>query len=369
MRIFAAILVCGLLAAQQPASPPQPQPPAAPNQDQNAQQENPRFREEVQNVLAMVTVFDKSGGYVNNIRPEQFHLFDNEQEQNINVDISYTPISLAILIQASAHVEGLLPQVNKIGSLIQPLLIGDSGEASVIAYDAHIRVLQDFTSDPNKISTAIKQIHTGSESNRLVDAVMDGTRMLRSRPKERRRIMLLIGETRDLGSEGRAREALIGLQTANIVFYPVDMSRFITSLTAPPTPPRPDNRPPASVPLPSNVPATPGNVEQTYQIGERAEFEPLMMEIYRDVKSIFIANPVEVFTKGTGGTQFGFHSQRTLENAIAELGEQLHSEYTISYAPNNRDYLGYHPIRVEVQGHPEVGKIVTRPGYYIGTNK
>jgi hypothetical protein len=84
------------------------------------------------------------------------------------------------------------------------------------------------------------------------------------------------------------------------------------------------------------------------------------------VKSVFIANPVEVFTKGTGGTAFGFHSQHTLENALTELGEQLHSEYTISYPPNNREILGFHQIRVEVQGHPEVAKIVTRPGYYLG---
>ncbi|HUP02452.1 MAG TPA: VWA domain-containing protein [Bryobacteraceae bacterium] len=364
MKFFVATLVCGLLAAQQPARPPQTQPSTAPSEAPGT-----TFRTNVQNVQAVVTVFGQDGGYVSNIRPEQFHLFDNDQEQNINVDISYTPISLAILIQANAHVQGMLPQINRIGSLIGPQVIGDAGRAAVIAYDAHIRVLQDFTPDSTKVAAAIKSIHPGSESNRMIDAVMDGTRLLASQPPERRRIMLLIGETRDLGSEGKAREALIGLQTANIVFYPVDMSRFMSTLTAPVAAPRPDTMPPAMHPMPSFVPATPGNVEQTYQVGERGEFIPLMLEIYRDVKGIFIDNPVEVFTKGTGGTEFGFHSQRTLENALTEIGEQLHAEYTISYAPNNRDYLGYHPIRVEVQGHPEVKRIVTRPGYWVGTNK
>ena len=366
------MLFCGLLAAQQPARPPASQPPAAPGQPaQTTPPENPgtTIAITVQNVQAPVLVFDRNGGYVSNIRPEQFHLFDNEQEQNINVDVSYTPISLVVLIQANAHAEGLLPQVNKIGGLIGPQIIGDAGESAVIAYDGRVRVLQDFTRDQTKITAAVKQIKPGSESCRLIDAVMEGTRMLRARPKDRRRIMLLIGETRDLGSEGRAREALIGLSTSSISFYSVDMSRFITNLTEKPVAPRPDTRLPSSYPMPSNVPATPGNVEQTYMVGERAEFEPLMLEVYRDVKSIFVANPVELFAKGTGGTQFGFHSQRTLENALSEIGEQLHSEYTISYAPNNRDYLGYHPIRVEIQGHPEVSKIVTRPGYYIGTNK
>jgi VWFA-related protein len=355
------MLVCGLLAAQQPVRPPDPQQPPAASESPEV-----KFPITVQNVQALVTVFDREGAYVNNIRPEQFHVFDNDQEQNISVDISYTPISLVLLIQSNAHVEALLPQVNKIGNLIGPQVIGEEGETAVIAYDSRIRVLQDFTKDSSKVADAVKKIKPGSESNRMIDAVMDGTRLLRSRPLGRRRIMMLIGETRDLGSEGRAREALIGLQTANIVFYPIDMSRFITTLTAPIKPPRPDTLPPAMHPMPMNVPATPGNVEATYQIGERAEFVPVLEEIYRDVRSIFIANPVEVFTKGTGGTAFGFHSQHTLENALTELGEQLHSEYTISYPPNNKEILGFHQIRVEVQGHPEVAKIVTRPGYYLG---
>jgi VWFA-related protein len=362
MRVYLPMLVCGLLAAQQSVRPPATQQPPTPPVEPPGY----TFPITVQNVQALVTVFDREGAYVNNIRPEQFHLFDNDQEQNINVDMSYTPISLVLLIQANAHVEGLLPQVNKIGNLIGPQVIGEEGETAVVAYDSRIRVLQDFTKDSTKITDAVKSIHPGSESNRMIDAVMEGTRLLRSRPSNRRRIMMLIGETRDLGSEVRAREALINLSTANIVFYPIDMSRFITTLTAQPKPSRPDTSPPAMHPLPMNVPATPGNVEQMYQTDSRAEFVPMIEEVYRDVKAIFIDNPVEVFTKGTGGTEFGFHSQRTLESALTDLGEQLHSEYTISYPPSNKDVVGYHAIRVEVEGHPEAHKIVTRPGYYLG---
>jgi len=62
-------------------------------------------------------------------------------------------------------------------------LIGDQGEAALIAYDARIRVLQDFTSDPDKITQQVKKIYPGSTSNRLVDAVVEGTRMLTTRPK------------------------------------------------------------------------------------------------------------------------------------------------------------------------------------------
>jgi VWFA-related protein len=246
-------------------------------------------------------------------------------------------------------------------------VIGDAGETAVIAYDARIRTLQEFTSDSDKVAQAVKKIQPGSQSSRMVDAVMAGTRLLQTRPKNRRRIMLLIGETRDLGSETRTRDALVALQMHNVEFYSVDMSRFINVLTAPARVGRPDPMPPAMRPLPSNVPATPTTVQQTWGTnGGSAEFIPLFVEIFRDAKAVFKANPVELFTKGTGGTEFGFHSQRTLEDALTAIGEQLHSQYTITYSPNNKNVGGWHTIQVQVVNHPEVDKIVTRPGYYIG---
>jgi VWFA-related protein len=238
---------------------------------------------------------------------------------------------------------------------------------ALIAYDHRIRTLQPFTSDANLITEQVKKITEGSTSNRMVDAVVEGTRMLRSRPRNRRRIILLIGETRDMGSEFRTREALINLQMSNVVFYSVDMSRFMTTLTAPTPVPRPDPLPPAMRPLPPGVAATPTTVAQTYGLnGGRAEFVPLLLEIYRDVKAVFKSNPVELFTKGTGGREFGFRSLRTLEDAIQRVGEELHSEYTISYSPNNREEMGFHEITVDVTGRPEVKSVRARPGYWLG---
>ncbi len=357
-RLLVLALIGAALFAQQ-----------KPQQKPSAQQmENlpPPIRVSVEEVVAPVLVFDQEGNYVNGLQPDQFRLFDNDKEQNIHVDVAYNPISLVIAIQANEHVQGLLPQVNRIGNLVAPLLIGNQGEAAVVAYDARIRTLQDFTSDPDKITQAIKKIYPGSTSNRMVDAVVQGTRMLNTRPANRRRILLLIGETRDMGSENRVREALINLQLANVIFYSVDMSRFITTLTAPPPVPRPNTNPPASVPLPSIVAATPNMVENTYGLDDRsANFLPLLLEIYRDAKAVFKANPVELFTKGTGGSEFGFHSQRTLEDAMQRIGDELHSQYLISYVPNDKEEGGFHHITVEITGAPQVKRVQTRPGYWL----
>jgi VWFA-related protein len=350
------------MAAQQPQQTPQQQTPPP-----EAQALPTIFRGGVEVVQAPVLVFDRDGNYVNGLQPPQFHLFDNDKEQNINVDVAYQPISMVIVLQANAHVEGILPQVKKIGSLVAPIIIGDQGEAAVIAFDSRIRKIQDFTSDPEKITKAVKDLYAGSSSNRMIDAVSEATAMLKKRPTNRRRVILYIGETRDIASETRLREALMDLQYANVLFYPVDMSRLVSTLSAKPDPGRQSQLPPAMHPLPAGVPSTPNTVQQVYGIsgGNRAEFIPLMVELFKDVKAIFKDNPVEAFTKGTGGTEYSFYKQRGLEEAIQKIGAELHSQYFVAYTPNNKDEGGFHTITVTVGGY----KTQTRPGYWLGTKQ
>jgi VWFA-related protein len=345
-----------------PATKPAPQ--EAPPQS-GSKAELPTFRDTVNVVQTPVLVFNPDGNYVDGLQPYQFRLYDNGKEQNIHVDVTYQPISLVICLQANAHVDSILPQVKKIGGMIAPLLIGEMGEAAIIAFDSRIRVLQDFTSDSEKITKAVKDLTAGSSSSRMIDAVWEATSMLRHRPSNRRRVILYIGETRDVSSETRLREALLQLQYNNILFYPVDMSRFLTTLAAKPDPGRQNNLPPAMHPMPSAVPATPTTVAQMYGLGGggRAEFIPLMVEIFKDVKAIFRDNPVEAFTKGTGGTEYTFYRQRGLEEAIQKIGAELHSQYFVSYNPNNKEEGGFHTIEVTAGPY----KTHTRPGYWLGT--
>jgi VWFA-related protein len=320
------------------------------------------------NVVAPVLAVGYDGNPVNGLRPEQFHVFDNGVEQTARVDVSFQPISLVIGIQANSQVEHILPEVNKIGNLIAPLLMGDQGQAAVIAYDSRIRVLQDFTNDTDKISKAVKTIYPGSSSVRLVDSVEAGMRMLAHQPTNRRRIMLWIGETRDMGSEARGRETMIDLQLYNIMFFQVDMSRFIEMMTGPAK--DPDRRalaqPPAAYYVPQNQVATPTTISQAYGPENEIQFMPLLMEVYRDAKAIIKTNPTRLFTGATGGKQFTFFKGSGLESAIEKIGEQLHSEYLISYNPNKEVMVGqggYHEIKIEVSS-PLVKKVQTRPGYW-----
>ncbi len=348
--ILAALLLC-LLPAQQREADPDP----------------PLFTVSIENVMAPVVVTDRDDRFVNGLQPHQFRLYDNDKEQNIKVDVAYQPISMVIAIQKGGNgMETVLPKIQKIGNLVKSQMVGDNGEVAVMAFDHRFDVMQEFTTDPDKIEAAIKKIKPGSSTKAIKDAISEGVRMLRSRPPNRRRILLIVSETRDRGSSTRPRVAVMNAQLNNVLVYSVDISRLITTLYSKQDPGRPSKLLPAQRPMPGGVAATPTTVDQMYGLsGGRAEFIPLLIEILKDVKSVFVDNPIELITKATGGKEFDFYTLNGLENALNKIGEDLHSQYIISYQPNNKDEGGFHKIAVEVIGHPRDYKIRTRPGYYL----
>ncbi len=325
------------------------------------------FRATVKIVAAPAVVTDRSGNYVNGLQPGDFRLLDNEKPQNIHVDISYVPISLVMAVQANSSMEPVLPEIRRIGSLFKGEITGDQGEVAVLAFDHRIQVLQDFTSDTDKIEQSLNKLKAGSSSSRMIDAVITASRMLSKRPQNHRKVLLLISETRDHGSEAKIPEALTRLQFDNVSVYCVNVNRLVTTVLAKQPPPPPDQVPPAARTMAANAPALPSYAEQTYgNPMNSASFIPLFTGIFKAVKSVFVENPVEVVTKWTGGEDISFLRERDLERAIGSIGEELHAEYLISYAPNNKDEGGYHEIKVEVVNHPDV-KVRTRPGYWIAS--
>jgi len=342
-----------------------------------AQNSDPRTEEPAQiigrggvvEIVVPATVHDRDGNIVNGVQPREFHLTDNGKEQNILVDVNYHPISLAILVQANGAIDAILPQVKKIGSLLESLVVGDQGEVAVAAFDHRFQVKQDFTTDLPKISESLKKITAGSSTSALIDAMGQGVRLLKNRPSNRRRVMLVIAETRDYGSEGKMRTVLLDSQFANVIVYTVNMSRMIATVTNKPYPsPGPlAGLPPATYSMPSNVPATPTTVMQKGVLpGTSADVVPLLVEIFKDVKAIFVDNPAEKMTKATGGQEFSFYKQKGLEDAIARLGSEIHSQYVVTYNPSNKEEGGWHDIKVTLPGRPDL-KIRARPGYWMAS--
>ncbi len=287
-----------------------------------------------------------------------FQLLDNDIPQTITEDVTTHPISLVVAVQASANMEQLLPNIRKIGSMFNPYVLGEDGEVAVLAFDHRIQTMTGFTSDPDKISDAFKKIKSGSGTSHLNDAAISAVNLLRARPKNRRRILILIAETRDYGSAVNVRDVLTAAEFADIVVYPIEVSHLLTSLTSKAEPPRPNPIPPDARQLSGGVIGTLTTDAQQ----NMGDYTPGFKEIFIAAKAILISNPQEVYAKFTGGHEYSYKTQKGLEQAVAEIGNQVHSQYLLTYAPTNRTEGGYHEIAVRVLRDGLT--VSTRRGYW-----
>lgn len=355
LRLILPLAVCAAAIAQTPAG----------SKNDQADSGDVNFRLTLTNIVAPVLVTDRQGNIIDGLKPEQFHLFDNGKEQNIQVDVTYDPISLVVAMECSGRVESILKQMKHVGSLVQTV-VGVQGEAAVVKFDGRDPMLmQDFTADPDKIKVAIDKINPGSSGSRMIDAVDMSVDMLRKRAPHNRKIVLLISETRDEGSVTKLREALIKANLSNVLVYCVDITQLAVRLTQRQDDPGPVPAmdPTTMMPSPLGIANTPTSMAQNYGMGNRAQFVPLLKEVYIEGKRIFVADPARQFAVQTGGEHFFFLKQKGLEDAVERISQELHSQYIITYHPNNSNEPGYHTIEVGVS-REYICK--TRPGYWLG---
>src|SRR4051794_6093261 len=173
-------------------------------------------------VLVPVTIRDQDGRTIENLGEDDFIVLDNGRPQKVHVDTFATgvaPIALVIAVQSSGISRAVLAKVVKIGAMIQPLVTGERGCAALVSFAEHIDWLQECTNDPDSIGRAFNRLRPGAEkSARMLDAVHEGIERLRKRSNARR-VLLLISESRDRGSETALETISMDAQTAGVTIY------------------------------------------------------------------------------------------------------------------------------------------------------
>ena len=312
-------------------------------------------------VVAPTTVQKHSGEFVTGLQVRDFEIYDNGKLQKITDDLRDSPFSLVVAVQRSADMEGMLPMVEKIGSVLTDLIVGASGEIAVVAFDHHVQLMQTFTNDGDEACQAMKRLKTGGYSHAVIDAVTESIRMLKDRPRERRRVVLVIGEKWDKGSTGSLREALTEAEFANVSIYSLNVSTAQAELTSRPQPQPPPLLPTTAYHVPAGAYLSPTAIDQNYYLGN---WVPLFVNIFQEVADLTGDNTLEVFTRFTGGVEYSFDSNETLDVALQKFNQELHAQYLLSYSPNNLNEGGFHQIRVVVANHSKA-KVRTRSGYWI----
>jgi Ca-activated chloride channel family protein len=352
-------LVCGLLltavltqlAAQAPQSSTTP--PAAQQQDpqvppQPSAQGKIVFK--VNEVVVPVTVKDRSGRLVADLRRDEFRILEDNVEQRIvHFAADPTPISMVLLVDNDLKSKDAQQVTDSLRAVVGGLSLND--EAFVCRFDQFFHEGKGFIGDPDKLLTELKRtrlddepsvapsspaIGTGPSINghsatgdapnitgglinikgqptkALDDAVYNAAQLLKDRDPERqrRKIIFLISD----GVNG---------PKSNVNKYDTVLKELLR-----------------------------------YNIG-----------VYGvGVGSAYFERRFERLSKyahDTGGDVYYGMKSRAMEELYKRVTEEARNQYTLAYAPSGTDRgAEYHAIEVRVKR--EGLTILAREGYFAG---
>jgi hypothetical protein len=157
------------------------------------------FRVPVRLVTASTLVISKEGHLIPNLTAVDFRVFDNGALQNAVLDTEQAPISVAMAIQINQDVRSYLPFLSRTGSVIEALLVGATGEVSLLTYGDDVSLLKPF--DHGDLQSNLRGISVRGKQARAIDAGSRAISLLQEQPATRSRILVFVGQPVDTGSE------------------------------------------------------------------------------------------------------------------------------------------------------------------------
>jgi len=311
-----------------------------------AAQESPTIRVPVRLVTVPTLAISRDGRVIAGLDARDFQLFDNGLLEKITMDGVSTPISVAVVVQANRDVREYTRFIARVGSVIDALLVGERGHAAVIAYNDDVTLLKSFTD--SDVQSTLREISAAGRNARMLDAALHGISLLKERPRTRARVLLLVGQPLDRGSETALTVVEDEAWKENISVYALALPElgksFVSDAFA--------------------IQGLSGADKQGYKA--TVNLHKLMPALSHAADTQRASDPFSMLAAETGGTQLHFRTQSELEQAISIVGIELRSEYLLSYRPTSAA-AGYHAIQVDVDV-PGV-KAYARRGYRVGLNQ
>ena len=325
--------------------------------------QEPGFVVQTRLVFVPTTVQNTQGRPIDGLTEANFKILDNGLSQPFSLDTFGTGVArvaLVVAVQTSGISASALVTIRRIGAMIQPVITGERGCAGLISFSDSVVVRQTCTKDPDVLSKAFAALSSRSpKEGHLLDGTAEAIKLLEAQPNARR-VLLLISETRDRGSEAKLPDVIRQAQAAGVTVYSATYSAFRTGFFAKPEDvqqprqtrplPIPSGRPnwdPVAQPIPANTSA-----QSTDILGGIGELKRLSMD-----------KTTEKLAQATGGAEYPFTKLAGLEKAIQSLGEEIHSQYVIGFIPKEPQ-PGYHTLTVQVQPGTNL-RLRTRPGYWV----
>lgn len=304
-----------------------------------------QFKSTATLVVAPTTIVDAKGQYVDNLDPSDLVLYDNNVRQAIQVDESYTPISLVVAIQTAANSAAVLDKLGASGALFTDLLAGDRGETALVTFSDDVRTRLEFTSDSTRLKNSLSTLRVQGTGAMALDAVMQALTMLAKRPAGNRKILLMVAEKRDRTSQLKFETVLQAAQRQNVLIYWLTYSPFLEPYTAKPKATKSKDPSKDGRPLPPDM--APGS----------------LITVFTEMNQADKPDNSALLTQTTGGRAINFLRKEALEEAIQAIGAEVHRQFILSFTPRTAKAGEFHNLRVAVHGRKDL-IARTREGYW-----
>jgi Ca-activated chloride channel family protein len=289
-------------------------------------------------VMIPVTVRDSSGRLVNELKREDFRVFENDSQQPLSdLALRQVPVDVVLMVDASSSVATNLDDFRRAAEGFAERLSADD-RISLIKFDDRIELLQDWTKSRFQLQRALKRIEAGMFT-RFNDALMLAAREQFGATKSRRAVIVLtdgIDSGRGTATLEAALQELLKAQVSVYVVSNTEISRTAKR---------------------SELDALMGSSDtqirfNQIRIGDLREGLRVL-----DLSEQMLAQ----LTAATGGRLYKPQTFSGLEATYAEVAEELRHQYALYYTPLNKARDGgFRRWRVEMtnptyQSHTRVG--------------
>jgi VWFA-related protein len=324
--------------AQSAPSPDAPPTSSVPDTPESTEAPAATLRVNVNLVSLYFTVRDKHNGLVSTLTKNDCNILEDKKQQTIkNFSAeSDLPLTLGILLDTSGSQQNVLPLEQQAGGAFLRSILRQKDEAFLVTFDVGVNLEQDFTNNANQIIRAMDkaEINTAGgngaygvpgigqgpvptqgapKGTLLYDAVAQVSNdKLRSETGRKALILLTDGE--DEGSVTKPSQAIEAAQKANAIIYVILIA----------------DRP-------------------FYGYGPFGYTGDMQMK---------------KLTQETGGRTINVgNNGKKMEEAFAQIEQELRTQYLASYTPtNNKLDGGYRKLDIACQG--DGLKVQARKGYY-----
>jgi VWFA-related protein len=313
-------------------------------------------------VTTPVTVFDSAGQFVYDVDKDEFKIYDNGALQRIaQFGTEMHPVALVIVVETNDTTASLLEAVHPLGPVFSDLLMGPQGQAALITYSDRVDLVQDFTSNADKLDTALRGLKGGGSGMHLDDALVRALGMLEKRPKEDRRVAVVFSDGYDIGSQMSRGEIVKRAMNSDVTVYGLGFNTTKALWSRPEKEPRPDLID-LSVghPTPPGTAPTPSLSQTTY--AAPIPVVPILLATGETVKSTIFKSSLEYFAGYSGGVYYQKWGKSTVQEALNRIATEIHGQYELAYYPDNLNETGFH--RIVVQVRRPGAKVRARAGYY-----